>query len=293
MNRLASLVIIALTATSSLFAAKKETITLRTKNFSEIEASIPANIVVKENADSAGLIVYTIASEYKDLLEFKWSSNKLNCKIKKNTSVRNLRLNTITIYNNGSISKAKINGSGSLILTRAKIGKNLNLEINGSGDIVANNVGNVKGSVNGSGDITIKSVDASKANFNINGCGNIKVTGYLKAKDVEAAINGSGDISSATTQATNVTCSLNGSGNIIIKGICKTAKYSLVGSGNINCSNLKASKVDATSQSSGTIKCYASEEFIGNAKSNSGNIICNGKPTKTTISGRTNRIKIK
>jgi hypothetical protein len=292
MKRFVTLIIIALAATTSIFAAKQERVTLKGKNFSQIDSQIPADIVIKQRNDSAGMITYTIDSNYRDYLQFKYSGNKLTCKAKNNSSNKRIKISAITIYTNSALSSATINGSGNLFLTKAKMSNNVTLSINGSGDIVTGSLGTVKASVSGSGDLSIKSIDGSKSTFTIVGSGDITLRDYVKASELAVKSNGSGDIKIPLVQAKVVTVITQGSGDVTISGTCNSASYSTNGSGDINCKNLKATKVTAVISGSGDISCYAANS-INATTSGAGDITCYGKPSTTTISGNKKSIKIK
>lgn len=106
----------------------------------------------------------------------------------------NVRHNNIRVdvYTTG-ISSYSINGSGNTTIRQGMTTENMDLEINGSGDIHVeqNKFVNMNCKVNGSGNIHAQSCTTDHANITISGSGNVKLA-VLKTLSVR--ISGSGDV---------------------------------------------------------------------------------------------------
>lgn len=98
----------------------------------------------------------------------------------------------VDVYTTG-ISSYTINGSGNTTIRQGIISENMDLDINGSGDIHVeqNKFVNMNCKVNGSGNIHAQSCTTDHANVTISGSGNVKLT-VLKTLSVR--ISGSGDV---------------------------------------------------------------------------------------------------
>lgn len=86
-----------------------------------------------------------------------------------------------------------INGSGDVRLDKI-LPKNFEISVNGSGDVSLYGEGDIAGgeiNINGSGDVCTRSMDVSNMTININGSGDVNVTCNEK---LEVTILGSGDV---------------------------------------------------------------------------------------------------
>lgn len=86
-----------------------------------------------------------------------------------------------------------INGSGKTVIKAGQHAENMDLEINGSGDIdiEQNTFVNTKCKINGSGNVNGQYCEADHATMRISGSGNIEMTVH---KTMDVGISGSGDV---------------------------------------------------------------------------------------------------
>jgi hypothetical protein len=124
-----------------------------------------------------------------------------------------------------------VNGSGYLEASNPVTPANLQLRVDGSGNIKMNNVTTteVNAEVEGSGNITVSSGTANEANVRIDGSGLIDIKGIM-VKDADASIRGSGNISLFATQS--LQANISGSGTIFYKGAPTVTKH-ISGSGTV------------------------------------------------------------
>lgn len=110
-------------------------------------------------------------------------------------------LEGVKIYGSGDIDvrgdepmsdfAARVYGSGDIGLDDMDVG-DLELEVNGSGDIVVDgSARNLKIKVNGSGDIDALKMEAKRASARVNGSGDIVLN---VSEELSAGVSGSGDI---------------------------------------------------------------------------------------------------
>ncbi|MBX2906079.1 MAG: DUF2807 domain-containing protein [Taibaiella sp.] len=108
------------------------------------------------------------------------------------------------------------------------------LGVNGSGNLYANqpvNSANMNVKVNGSGNVTMSSYTGSDFTSQISGSGRITVNGG-KVQTASTRISGSGDVDIAGMQAENATVNTSGSGNVRIWAT-NTLDVRISGSGDV------------------------------------------------------------
>jgi len=110
------------------------------------------------------------------------------------------------------------------------------LVINGSGDMLAKTpikTGDIEIKVNGSGDVRVDELEAESVSLKTNGSGDIAVCGKKEVSTLEVKINGSGDIDTRNLAAKTADVSITGSGDVSVNVLEKFTANS-VGSGDIH-----------------------------------------------------------
>jgi hypothetical protein len=185
----------------------------RTAKFSEITAiylSVSADVKLVD--DSTGTIKIEGESNIIEtiLLEQKGTSLKITSEpcFSANKPI------TITIPMK-NVSDLQLSGSGSIISERNMLSSNLDLGINGSGDInIDVNATNVMSKINGSGNIILKG-SAQRHKIEVNGSGNVNAENFPTG-NVAITVNGSGDCKVMATTALGI--KIRGSGNVYYSG---------------------------------------------------------------------------
>jgi hypothetical protein len=128
------------------------------------------------------------------------------------------------------LNSVVVQGSGDVESVGIVKGKELDLEVQGSGDIqLAVDAEQVKASVQGSGTIKLSGT-CNALTASVQGSGDVKA-GNLVATDASATIMGSGDV---TVQAMNkLDANVTGSGDVKYKGKPAQIKTEVVGSGTV------------------------------------------------------------
>ncbi|MDD2962206.1 MAG: DUF2807 domain-containing protein [Muribaculaceae bacterium] len=164
-----------------------------------------------------------------------------------------IKIDNILCVNNCNIS---LNGSGDIALQTIKTA-NATYLINGSGDMKIGNSSSLeaKVEVNGSGEMKIATIMAN-SNVKLQGSGDLIIQN-LRGHVCNANLYGSGDLEIHNILSKEVDVNLGGSGNIKLSGIADKATYSITNSGDIDAYDLKAVDVIASVKGSGTINCFA------------------------------------
>lgn len=194
-------------------------------NFDGVIFDLAGNVYINKS-DTFSIKVFTDENLQKNI-KMSQSSNIL-----KIHSDESICPTSIKIYLNiPSMSYLKLDGSGSIICTSGFNGENLKVYLDGSGDIILDNLNyqNIINEIDGSGDIKISGIATFISNH-INGSGNIK-SFELQSKNGEASVDGSGNIEISSTD--NLRAQIDGSGNIYYLG-SPNVSTKINGSGSIS-----------------------------------------------------------
>lgn len=184
----------------------------------ELVSGIEGNITIKAESNIIPF-VETIVKDNELIIRFKENHNY--------TTNKGVKI----IVPIQDISNIALKGSGDIYGEHVFKDSNLNVSVNGSGDIsihVEND--NLNAEVIGSGDIKIKG-KTNRFNGKVEGSGDLEAKN-LKAKSSNLQVNGSGDIESTTENEVNA--NLTGSGDIKVYGNPTKITKNVKGSGDIN-----------------------------------------------------------
>ncbi len=215
----------------SLFTSAVEgdsNVTKKVRNvgsFSGVELEGIGNIILTQGSQSVEI---ETDSNLQDLIKTKIEDGNLVIYQDENIEPSKLEIYVST----PTISEIELNGSGSIICQSDLKGDELDIELDGSGDIrlagvkydeleleldgsgdvnIAGSLDYAKIELDGSGDIYMSECEIDEAKVELDGSGNIS----LKVMEtIHAEINGSGDIK-YTGNPSEVRAKSNGSGNII------------------------------------------------------------------------------
>lgn len=129
------------------------------------------------------------------------------------------------------INELSINGSGTILSEEKITTKNLVIAINGSGDVVLEDLSteNYEVSINGSGDVDLAGSHAKTGDITIHGSGDVDASG-IPTSALAISVAGSGDVEVKPTAAMDV--SIRGSGDVVYHGAPKISS-SIMGSGDL------------------------------------------------------------
>lgn len=209
---------------------------VKVDNFNAIELKGSSNIVYRQ--DSRTHVEIHGSDNIIPLIETKVEGGTLVIKFKKNVSIVSAGKLEIKI-SSPDLNKLTINGSGNvLFMNGINTDNNIELAINGSGDIAGEK-------------------------FN--------------CRNMELAIRGSGNIKLQQINSEDFSASIAGSGDITLSGKTNEARYHIAGSGDIRATDLEATNVNASTAGSGNISCFVNGKLSGGV-SGSGDIAYKGNP---------------
>lgn len=204
----------------------KETFTVQ--NFQKLSINVPSKIFIIQ--DSIPKLEIETDDNLFNFLNIEVSNEKLTIDSEKGICPRKLH-----IYITNPVFKE--------------------IEVNGSGDIFAQspiNTDEINIGINGSGDVSIDSIKAQKIKIEINGSGDIKVAG--SADNFLVEINGSGDVKALKLLTRNATIETNGSGDVYVN-TTEELSVDISGSGDVYyLGNPRSTHLSISG--SGTIKKY-------------------------------------
>lgn len=208
-------------------------------------------VSVKVVADES-IISYIVTEVQDDALIIDIKKNNLN------------NIKTCEVYiTTKSLSKIQSKGSGNIYCKEAFKGKDMMLELSGSGDV----------------DLVL---DAQNLEINVLGSGNVKIKGV--GGTFESILSGSGDIEASNLHLERCHAKVHGSGNIVLSGKTNELVVGVNGSGNFNASELVAVEVSASSAGSGDILIQAVEK-LDVLLNGSGDLKYLGNPEDVRING--------
>jgi hypothetical protein len=178
--------------------------------------------------DTVQKIVITADDNILPIIETEVEHGILEIEIDDDECLR--KSNKIDVYiSMPTLRKVRLNGSGKVTGDGQFTGDELDVSINGSGNISLNfNGANLRSKIDGSGNITLSGT-ANNSSHEINGSGRINAKN-TESEKVNTKINGSGNISVSAAQTLKV--NISGSGSVGYSGNPVT-DVSISGSGKV------------------------------------------------------------
>lgn len=195
-------------------------------DFSKINLESSADVYIIQGSE------YTCTIETNpniaELITTEVKNEELTISSKQNINTKKLNIYITMPY----VEKLSIKGSGDIQCKNEISSKKLELQIEGSGNILMNKIvtRELICSIGGSGDIKLITGTAKETTYVIDGSGSIEAD-HIDCEELEASINGSGDILCYASE--NLKVDINGSGNLKYKGQPKV-KVNLNGSGEVS-----------------------------------------------------------
>lgn len=130
------------------------------------------------------------------------------------------------------LNNIELNGSGNVNTITELVSDNLELELNGSGEIAMQKIaiGELRATINGSGNFTATGGNVKESVYMVTGSGEID-GGNLSVVKAVATTTGSGTI--AAGDVSSIDATITGSGNITFKGKEASVKKRVTGSGKL------------------------------------------------------------
>ncbi len=186
--------------------------------------------------DGIGNVILTQGNQEVKIVTDSNLQDRIKTKIEDGNLViyqeENIAPSQLDIYiSNPKFEEIELDGSGSIISQTDISGDEIEIELDGSGDIKLSNLKfeELELDLDGSGDINI-SGEIEEANVELNGSGNIYMFNCT-VKDASVKLDGSGNISVHVNES--LKAEINGSGNILYKGNPRELNSQINGSGEI------------------------------------------------------------
>jgi len=179
--------------------------------FNGVEINGSFDVHIKK--DSVQKVVITTDDNILPIIDTEVENGILEIEIDDDECLR--KSNKVDVYiSMPSLRKVRLNGSGNVNGDGQFTGDEMDVSINGSGNISLNfNGANLRSKIDGSGNITLSGVSYNTSH----------------------EINGSGRINSKNTESQKVNTKINGSGNISVNAM-QTLKVNISGSGSVGYS---------------------------------------------------------
>jgi len=163
-----------------------------------------------------------------------------------------------------NLTSLDLSGSGNMNCSDVLKGNNVNVRLNGSGDLHAN-------------------LEVNNLDLGISGSGNAQFSGVRGS--LKISVSGSGDVEASNLQLENCSTSTNGSGDMKLSGAVVDLSIKVSGSGDINAYNLKAVNASITCNGSGDVVVNVVEKLQANL-SGSGDVTYTGSPSMVDVDAR-------
>lgn len=199
---------------------------VETEDFDGIVVNIPATVYVIQSNEV--LVEVKAQSNLFDNLVFDVDNDMLKIS-SKNCMVYNKSISILVKL--PVLETVKLNGSGEIKSIGEIKTESLDINVNGSGDVLINTITDeVEVDVNGSGDVVLKG-EANDLEIDINGSGDVKAFD-LEVDNSSIHIKGSGDAKVNVNEELEV--KISGSGDVQYTGEVNNVKTQIRGSGEIH-----------------------------------------------------------
>ncbi len=202
--------------------------TLELNDIDELDLSITATLrYTQEKSTKTSKIVVRCEENLIDLIQFNVDGRELEITSEKCLDGQEeIRIELVT----SGLSRVELDGSGTVMTTNTLKTENLELEIDGSGDLMFDvDAEDLSTEIDGSGDAQLRG-KVDEHDIRINGSGDLKAE-ELKTSETDLKINGSGDCSIWAEERLNIR--INGSGDVNYKGQPSDMTQKVNGSGEV------------------------------------------------------------
>lgn len=272
------------------------------QKFNKLEVVANFHVVVTQKSGSPRLTLRT-NDNWKDVVRLTMDNDKLIIQPQSGRYFDSDKAGRMLLFLEvENLSNVILQGSGTIEFSRSFKADNLQLELQGSGDIVFRQPLRCQNrldiTMKGTGDIEFnQGAEAKEMNIASMGCGDVKSEGMLrsqnkmkvsqqgsgdidmkkiKAYNAEISLVGTGDFEADDVELATLNASVHGAANMDLKSSVESVNYSVLGSGVINAEHLKAKRVKVAVNGSGTLKCHADELLEGTVE-NKGCLEFSGK----------------
>lgn len=203
--------------------------TLVVDSFDAIETNGSFDVQVEHSNNPSGLLLMEADDNIIPVIEARVVNRVLKIQYNTITNIQTRKTPKVIVHT-GFLKRLFINGSGSIVTNGAWVGDELELRVNGNGNIITHHqVQALIASISGSGTISLSGT-ALLADFYISGSG--KINGFdFTSEKAKLVLSGSGNIYCGVEK--ELYAAVSGSGNIYYKGNPTTVRTQISGSGQI------------------------------------------------------------
>lgn len=203
--------------------------TLSVDSFHAIETNGSFDVQVEQLNAPSGLLLIEADDNIIPVIEARVVNGVLKIQYNTITNIQTRKTPKIWV-NTGRLSRLFINGSGSIVTNGAWVGDELELRVNGNGDIITHHqVQALNASISGSGTISLSGT-ALLADFYMSGSG--KINGFdFTSEKAKLVLSGSGNMYCGVEK--ELDAAVSGSGNIYYKGHPAIVRTQISGNGQI------------------------------------------------------------
>ena len=198
-------------------------------NYEKIILNIPAEVFYQQFSDSVPYLQIHTDENIYEALDVRVQDNQLIIDVKEHNAIRPTQLTIYTCSPN--LNQVKLSGAGEIRLKGEVNAKDFELNISGSGNLLADSLlcNNLSAKITGSGNAQLTGA-STNSSFSITGSGNINAYKYL-VEELNCNITGSGNIETFVTE--KLDAKLIGSGNLYYRGNPQSVNNSIIGSGKV------------------------------------------------------------
>jgi hypothetical protein len=203
------------------------------EDYESVILNISGEVFYQQFSDSTPYLqIHTDENIFKALY-VRVENNQLIIDVKNDSIIKPSLLTIYTCSHN--LKKVQIAGSGELRLKGEVNAKNFDLDISGSGNLLADSLlcEKITATVTGSGNTQLTGA-SNYAAFRVTGSGNIQAFNYL-TQELDCKITGSGNVETLVTKKLNA--SITGSGNLSYRGDPQSIDKNITGSGKVMAAN--------------------------------------------------------
>jgi hypothetical protein len=198
-------------------------------NYEKVVVNIPGEVFYQQFSDSMPYLQIHTDENIFEALDVRVQDNQLVLDVKKDSIIRPSKLTIYTCSHN--LNYVSVNGSGNIRLKGEVNANEFNLNIMGSGNLLADSLLCNKLAVNitGSGNTQLTGA-SNQSSYTITGSGNINAFDFF-VQDLQCIIIGSGDMETLVSNTLNV--NITGSGDLSYRGNPKSIERKIIGSGTV------------------------------------------------------------
>lgn len=229
-------VILMFIVTSMYSKAQMSQHILQSRAYSELYIKGLPDVECRQNADSAGMIVFSCEPSVFNAVKCNNVGERLQISVDK-SMVTNVRrsFSKVVIYYTGKLSVISYTGAGNIVVDNIPTIRDMAVLLTGSGQM------------------KLPELNVKRLSCSVAGSGKMSFRGKTIAENATCCISGSGAIEISDIESKSTNATVNGPGDLVINGRSTKVSFAVKGSGAIDASSLGCSELEAGAYGSGKI----------------------------------------